>query len=340
LLGTTLSGNRAGSVGGGLIANGPATLTSCTIVSNSAVAEGGGIHAGTATLARCTVAGNSADFGGGIWAVQTTLTNCTVNDNAAGGSGGGIFAFDTATLTNSTVSGNSADFGGGIRAMTAATLTNSTVSDNRASGSGGGINAATATLTTCTVSDNSAGSFGGGIAAVTATLTNATISGNRAVTEGGGLWASEATLSSCTIAENMAQNGGGLFHNAGGMFTIRNTIVALNLVDFTGSGPDINGVFVSLGHNLIGIRTESSNGFTNGVNNDQVGTAVNPIDPRIGVLQNNGGRTKTHALLAGSPAIDRGDSSLLPPTDQRGFARLRDSNGDGIRVVDIGAFER
>ena len=53
-------------------------------------------------------------------------------------------------------------------------------------------------------------------------------------------------------------------------------------------------------------------------------------------LANNGGPTKTHALPAGSPAID-----AIPPfdpgctgTDQRGVARPR---GAGC---DIGAFER
>jgi hypothetical protein len=56
----------------------------------------------------------------------------------------------------------------------------------------------------------------------------------------------------------------------------------------------------------------------------------------------NGGRTKTHALLAGSRAIDAGDNAAAPATDQRGpgFPRKKDGNGDGVKVVDIGAFER
>jgi hypothetical protein len=46
--------------------------------------------------------------------------------------------------------------------------------------------------------------------------------------------------------------------------------------------------------------------------------------------------------LAGSPAIDHGDSSLLLATDQRGFGfpRKKDGNGDGRAVVDVGAFEK
>ena len=73
-----------------------------------------------------------------------------------------------------------------------------------------------------------------------------------------------------------------------------------------------------------------------------MGTSVNPIDPKLGPLENNGGPTKTHALLAGSPAIDQGDNTGVPATDQRGFgfARKKDGNGDGSLIVDIGAFER
>ncbi len=54
-------------------------------------------------------------------------------------------------------------------------------------------------------------------------------------------------------------------------------------------------------------------------------------DPLLGVLRNNGGPTRTHALLTGSPAIDAGDTDL--DTDQRGYARP-----SGL-ADDIGAFE-
>jgi hypothetical protein len=101
----------------------------------------------------------------------------------------------------------------------------------------------------------------------------------------------------------------------------------------------VAGAFASGGHNLIGDGSGST-GFVNGVNGDQVGTAANPIDPRLGPLANNGGPTRTHALLAGSPAIDASDNSAAPATDQRGVARSRDGDDDGTSVVDIGAFER
>ena len=66
----------------------------------------------------------------------------------------------------------------------------------------------------------------------------------------------------------------------------------------------------------------------------------------LGPLKNNGGPTQTHALVAGSPAIDAGDpggcrdnSGALLQTDQRGFARHVDGNNDGTARCDIGAVE-
>jgi hypothetical protein len=106
-------------------------------------------------------------------------------------------------------------------------------------------------------------------------------------------------------------------------------------------GTDVQGTFFSEGHNLIGIGVgDGSSGF--GAAGDQLGTLISPLDPMLGVLKNNGGPTKTHALLAGSPAIDAGDNAGVPATDQRGsgFPRKKDGNGDGLIVVDIGAFER
>ena len=57
--------------------------------------------------------------------------------------------------------------------------------------------------------------------------------------------------------------------------------------------------------------------------------------PRLGPLANNGGSTQTHALLPGSPAVDRGSPLVMTPHDGRGAPFLRIFNGR----ADIGAYE-
>ena len=79
-----------------------------------------------------------------------------------------------------------------------------------------------------------------------------------------------------------------------------------------------------------GITSLGSNVFTDGtcfqIASDQV--VANAL---LGPLADNGGPTLTHALLAGSPAIDAAGAGACPVTDQRGVAR--------DAACDVGAFE-
>jgi hypothetical protein len=118
--------------------------------------------------------------------------------------------------------------------------------------------------------------------------------------------------------------------------TVRNTIIAQNFINL--GEQDVTGFFASQGNNLIGAIDGGSGGF--GAAGDLSGTFDSPLDPLLGDLANNGGPTKTHAPLAGSPAIDHGNNVGAPLIDQRGVLRPRDGNGDGRAVVDIGAVER
>jgi predicted outer membrane repeat protein len=350
--------------GGGINAGkGTVTLLRSAVFSNRAGDNGGGIFCGanvvfmTDSVVRTNVAGQAAEgtvggLGGGIFTASAVLTRSAVKGNYGFLMGGGIYAFNNASLVRSTLSGNvasgprtdpGAGNGGGMVA-TVSFLKESTVSGNFSSGHGGGIHSAlSCTMVGSTVSGNTARFNGGGMSAASVNLTNSTISGNVAgasgLGHGGGVDTARGSILHCTITENFATgSGGGLFwaFNAD-RIRVKNTIIAGNTVGITSSGDDAFGNFVSDGHNLIGIGFGSS-GFT--AVGDQVGTDSDPLDPKLGALAFNGGPTMTHALLAGSSAIDRGDNAFTSLTDQRLVARPRDGNGDKVKVVDIGAFER
>jgi len=304
--------------------------------------------------------GGTGDVGGGVFNAGTlTLTNSTVSGNNVGGSGGGIYNANgaTALLTNITVSGNNAgEDGGGIFNFGTLTLTNSTVSGNNAGDDAGGVfnvTGGTAMLTGITVNGNNAGDGGGGIRnSGTLTLTNSTVSGNNAGGNGGGIYNFLGTVNSfnSTITDNRADAGlngtgvgGGVHNDAAATFTFQNTILAGNF-----ETQPVGNVFVATTGECDGTITSSGSNLMKNYDTSHCTVIGNPLlaDPKLSPLQNNGGPTQTHALLAGSPAIDAGnpngclDSSGGPlQIDQRGLLRATDGNGDGTVACDIGAFE-
>ncbi len=62
-------------------------------------------------------------------------------------------------------------------------------------------------------------------------------------------------------------------------------------------------------------------------------------DAMLGGLEDNGGRTWTHAPLPGSPAIDHGLGTVAISRDQRWAPRPFDGDGDGQATSDTGAVE-
>jgi hypothetical protein len=282
--------------------------------------------------------------------ITVHISGVTVRNGTSNGFGGGIANFGTLALTNSTVSGNSARVGGSGIYNNRGTLAliNSTVSANSASDNAGGIynNAGTLALTNSTVSGNSTIGNGAGIYQIggTLTLTNSTVSGNNAGTNGAGIYQASGTVSlfNATITRNLAGfMGGGVYVFPGATFKFQNTILAQNgIVAFPPIPSDCAGTVTSNGNNLIQ-QSLTGSGCT------VVGGGVTGADPLLDSnLQDNGGPTQTHALLAGSPAIDAGNSAgcrdqfgALLTTDQRGFPRSIDGNNDGVIRCDIGAYE-
>ena len=274
---------------------------------------------------------------------DATIDSLTIaNGNAGSGDGGGILvnSNNTLTLTKSIVSHNTAILGGGIANFGTVTLTDSTVSNNMANAVGGGIyNEGPATLSNSTLSNNISNAAGGGIYNVrTVNVTNSTFSGNATNTSGGGIanFGTAVTLINSTLTNNTADvdnNGdgeGGGIAQFSGTFTTKNTIIASNF-DAGSEAPDVFGNVTGDANNLIGSTSGAAGSIGTGTD------IVNP-NPGLGTLQNNGGFTQTHALLANSPAINGGNNANIlsdVTTDQRGngFDRIK------FGTVDIGAFE-
>jgi hypothetical protein len=366
---TVTSGSATGLGGGAIYSNSGTRATSVansTFTSNAETGNsggGGGIRnrSGAMTISNSIFTSNTSVDGGGAVANSGSLSvtssrftqNRTTGPNAeqvGEGSGGAILSGGYLTIADSIISENSAaNHGGGISfapnaaAAPPASITNTTISGNTANsdhsgaGDGGGISSngtGPATITRSTISGNttfsSGGSSGrgGGIYSLRKlTMDNCTVSGNFAGFDGGGIFDdypggefSEVVIINSTIVLNQAANNGGGVRSSNSPgdapTSLGNTIVTQNTAL---SGSNVFNPFGSQGFNLIG------------------------GDAMLGALADNGGPTKTHALLSGSPAIDQGKTLAAATTDQRGLQRPFDhpaipnaAGGDGS---DIGAFE-
>ena len=372
-----------GGDGGGLAGSGSLTMDNCKVTGNitgngasgvgGSGGNGGGIYfTNFAIIQNVIVEGNRTGDAG-------TGTNPNTGAGRSG-SGGGIytsssflFAMASVTVSNNST-GNavqgSAGLGGGIFSSSSGIIVASTISNNQTGNSlesplvsshGGGIaNSGDLTIELTTISGNRTGSIGSGVGGSGAgiwndaqmEINNSTISGNtiggsnnqEGTHAGGGITNTETIkIINCTITENFAlsNNINGIASGEHAFTAIGNTIIAQN---GGGSIRDVGGLFRSLGHNLIG----NGDGATGFDDSDIVGTTSAPINALLGPLADNGVSPPfTHALLAGSPALDAGSNELAVDInnvpfviDERGSTRIVDSpDADSIATVDIGAYE-
>jgi len=248
------------------------------------------------------------------------LSNLTITKGYSSDEGGGAYNQGTLTVTNSVFASNSADYGGGIYSTGPLEVIDSTFSDNTSTYFGGGLDNfnTTTTLTGNTFSGNTAVMYGGGVANFgTLTVTNSTFSTNSA-DWGGGLYNSGGAtmaVTNSTISGNSAVAGGGINNYNTATLNYTNTIIANST-----SGGD-----------CFGTGTIGTN--TNNLVEDGTCSASLSGDPVLGALADNGGPTQTMALSVGSPALNAGDNTACPLTDQRGLARPQ------FGGCDIGAYE-
>ncbi|HKH20767.1 MAG TPA: right-handed parallel beta-helix repeat-containing protein [Gammaproteobacteria bacterium] len=334
---TTVSGGRG--VGGGVyIYGGSVSLTNSTISGNNVErnANGGDVGneygvGGSLTVTNSTISNN---FGTGIQLHdgRVSLTNSTVSNNIAGC---GVFA-DVLTVIDSTISGNGGcGLGAGLGSNPSASLTvnRSTISGN------GGAGVAV---------------FGSFSATLLAKLTNTTISGN-------GTWGVIANGGTNVRLTNTTVTGNGTSGFIGAGVNINQGTVTLTRTLISGNtNPRADGAEVYNRGGSDSVTAASFNVFGHsGLTNDQafenftpgptdITATSNGNDPTALAeildtgLANNGGPTRTHALVFGSPAIDTVTDGTCPPPakDQRGVRRPQDGNNDGAAICDTGSFER
>ncbi len=280
----------------------------------------------TATIDGLTLRNGKSIFSGGAINVEGSLTisNCVLENNQARLDGGainmGISSGSSLSVIGSTLRANGADDGGAIFVFNNVSIRDSTLYGNAATSSGGGV-----------YNDGQL------------IISNSTVSGNAANTNGGGIYNRiNAFIYSTSVVNNDADHdrdetggiGGGVYNDAGSRFVAVNSLFTSNTILDAPIPDNCNGVLEVYGNNLF----DQSAGCTFAGNG---GAAWDYIAGNsVGPLQDNGGPTLTHALLAGSEAIDAttaqgciGEGGIPLPTDQRGAPRVA-----GLRC-DVGAFE-
>jgi hypothetical protein len=339
---------------------------------------GGGItvYGSSPTITRNEIKGNTISsatfklyYGGGIYVngldpnnpPRPVITNNLIEGNIANppaggspnnlseGDGAGIYVgYNSAPIiVANTIKGNHAGdvtrnnqfaAGGAISIYSRVTVQDTKISrnyitDNSAADYGGGVSmgeyepvSGTVIPSRATIDSNvldlNGGVDGGafGVQTTKVKIYNNTIHNNNSPARGAGasILASKNAADQPEFVNNLfTQNfmtstgtGGGLYVYSGANPTVRYN-------DFWGNTPG----------NIAGAKTDANYIGLNG------NVSVNPAYTAPLATPPN------YRLLPGSPVIDVGDNSVAQSIDYDGSTRILDGNGDGIAVVDLGAFE-
>ena len=334
---TVKNGYNQGSGAGIYIMDAAPIIRNCQFEANRADATGGAVYnsgfncEASPEISGCIFNGNKAVHKGGaiynaysaplISGCKFTSNSTTNTDMGSGDSSGGAIYVDTRSapeIIGCTFANNSVNiYGGAIYcngwAASAATL-----------------------IKNCVFTQNTADYCGGALFAVhfTGIVSNGVFNSNSALLNGGGIEnydPDDTVIVNCTLWNNSAGSGPGIYDSDASdvTLTIANTIVWNN----SSSGQVIvnnYGAPLVTHSNIKGSGSSSSwddtYGLDGGGNIDEV-----PLFFATDDLH----------LQAGSPGIDAGDNTLddLPDTDLDGQERILDGDGNGVAVVDMGAYE-
>jgi len=344
------------------------TLTSGElVVTDSVTIVGDGID-----RTRITSLNNSRAFRiDGPGTLDVTLSGLSTEKCAApaGQAGGGVLCVgENLTITSSRIIVNTAAQGGGVAVLAPGLLTliDSSVGGNSATGNAGGVLAGGGVIRGCSVENNSAGGAGGGIVASgSLTVENSAVWNNTSKTLGGGILLTDPPvgafiLRNTTVSGNSAGTGAGVCLGASAAAPFSGALAVENSTITAGSANTGGGIARPFGTGAIHVEssivsgnkgsfggTEIASSGTVTLKTSAVGSTdgFSPTDNggnlpfltnvKLAPLSLNGGATRTHALLAGSPAINAGSNPAGQTTDQRGTIFARSAGG----AVDIGAYE-
>ena len=231
--------------------------------------------------------------------------------------GAGILSSGNLTVTNTTFyhcdgnGGGALCNGGDFEAGGTLIVMGCTFTDNTCNGVGGGIGninsgPGVVTVSNCSFSANNSAAIVNDTGK-TMTVTNSTFVGNANTFGIGGAIsnAGTITISDCTVSGNTEEVGSGGGIGNSGTMTLLNTVVANNTAgtdpDFATTGGTLTGSY-----DIVGNGTGMT-GITNGVNNNQVGTSVNPLVVPISGIGSFGGPLQTALLLnSTNPGLNTG----------------------------------
>jgi hypothetical protein len=338
------------------VQGGGPTIRNCLFRRNDAYILGGGlyVHTGSPQVIGCTFddnrarnyfdAGNGTGGGAYVEAGNPLFSGCMFTANAVDLTGAGIQLEQAGgTIEDCRFAGNS---GPAIDCFGSSPL----IERCTILGNGGGIffDGGTPTIRNCSI----LGNFGPGIYfyGSTGEVINSLIVGNFSGGSGGGVSCErcDATVQDCTIVGNTAYNwGGGIYVYATGDATVVNSVLWGNSARLEGQqlhlrtlAPDVPRLTVSYSDVQGGQSAVGGSGTLvwGPANIDQDPSFVD-LDGADGTIGNEDDNLR---LLPGSPCVDAGDNSAVPPTvlvDLDGRPRIVDGTADGAVVVDMGAYE-
>ncbi|OQY28242.1 MAG: hypothetical protein B6244_07930 [Candidatus Cloacimonetes bacterium 4572_55] len=351
----TFRGNHAEDEGGGMYnyRESSPIISDCLFADNYAGDNGGGMENrrdSHAVITNCIFSYNrSADHGAGMYndsqqgACNPSITHCRFDHNSTeGGFGGGlcnrypgVAVIDNCTFEYNTANGSNAEaLGGGMQNDNGASpiVRNCDFTNNSARYGGGMYNRGLGipcniTISHCLFQGNSTTDYGGGLMFrhdAHGSVSHCVISGDSTSGDGGGFVCgtdSNVLMSHCTITGNYAGGDG----ENGGIYNFDNSSVTVNnCIVWDNNGTQI---YSDVADSVTVNYSTVMGGWSGPGGDNQTTTPLFVTDINSSDAPTVDGNFH---LQSGSPAIDVGSNSLIPPDSAN-----VDSNPDPGAPVEI-----